>query len=76
MTVVAVGIGVNWHVTNIGWQQQPSVYLRRVCVCSVSDLSQRCRVWPHYRFSGDCQMCSGWFVVFLCLLCTHYYRRC
>jgi len=33
MTVFAVGIGVNWHVTNIGWQQQPSVYLRRVYVC-------------------------------------------
>jgi len=65
MTVVAVGIGVNWHVTNIGWQQQPSVYLRRVYVCvfSVSDLSQRCTIWPHYRFSGEvvkCVMAGLW----------------
>jgi len=59
MTVVAVGIGVNWHVTNIGWQQQPSVYLRRVCVCVCvpCHLSQRCTVWPHYRFSGEVVKC-------------------
>jgi hypothetical protein len=36
LSLIKQCIGVNWHITNLGWQKQPAVYLRLVC-----SLSQR-----------------------------------
>jgi len=47
-----------------------------VCVFHVRFISVLYGLTSLSCYWRNCQMCSCWFVVFLCLLCAHYYRRC